>query len=192
MERRSGNRQWLWWVLSLLLLGVGWLFHPRSTTAAASVPVLPVEGTYTNLSSHWEGTYRLTRVNDWVTATLSTTRSPVQYAARQRPTVLFTMPSGFRPAQAVTAVVREAQPVDAQGQTVVAPPRTFGLHVDLDGAVRYVDDARVDGVGYLAYTLTLKWHTEDAASPAWPHTGRGIRSGRGGARCRWLPAGDGH
>ena len=47
-------------------------------------------------------------------------------------------------------------------------PRAFGLHVDTDGTVRYVDDARRDCVGFLAYTLTLKWPTEDAAHRAVP------------------------
>lgn len=152
-------------VLGLLLVLLG----PDAVFAAE---LYPQQGPYTNLTLHWEGTWQLTRTGNRVTATLGSTRSPVQYTARQAPAVLFTMPPGFRPQQAMTATVANARPVDDQGLPLTVLPRAFGLHVDTDGTVRYVDDARLDGVGFLAYTLTLGWWTEDAVCGAGPLQGR--------------------
>lgn len=145
------------------------LLGPDAALAAESSPR---QGTYANQSVHHQGTWQLTRTGNWVTAILGSVCSPVQYHARQQPTVLFTVPPGFRPRQAMTVTVADAWPVDDQCQSLAVPSRAFGLHVDTDGAVRYLDDARLDGVGYLAYTLTTAWWTEDAACGAGALHGR--------------------
>ncbi len=177
-------------VLGLLLVLLG-------PDAAFAAEPYPQQGPYANLTLHWEGAWQLTRTGNRVTATLGSTRSPVQYTARQVPAVLFTMPSGFRPQQAVTATVANARPVDDQGLPLTVLPRAFGLHVDTDGTVRYVDDARLDGVGFLAYTLTLGWWTEDAVCGTGPLQGRtqGVVDAitaavPGVSRCRQVTAAD--
>ena len=152
--------------------GIGLVLALLGPDAAFAAEPYLQQGPYANLTLHWEGAWQLTRTGNRVTATLGSTRSPVQYTARQVPAVLFTMPPGFRPLQAVTATVANARPVDDQGLPLTVLPRAFGLHVDTDGTVRYVDDARLDGVGFLVYTLTLGWWTEDAVCGAGPLQGR--------------------
>jgi len=57
--------------------------------------------------------------------------------------------------------------VDVAGEPLDEAPVTevFRVQVAPEGAVRYVDDAGVDEVGYLAYTATGQWETGDA--PPW-------------------------
>ena len=133
--------------LSVIFALYAWLSIERP--AYAEIP--DVQGRYDNRAEHWAGTYRLVRHGTAVTLVLASQRSPVQHFARQQPQALFTVPKAFRPAQIVTWEVAGAQSVDAQGQTVAyaAQPR-FDLQVMPDGAVRYVDNDKVDDVGYLA------------------------------------------
>ena len=124
-----------------------------------------VLGHYDDVEAHHEGTYALQRQGSLVTVQLRTTRSPVQHHARQAPTVLFTVPAGFRPAHRVQLEVTALHPVDEAGTELpeAASPSAFRVQVDPDGRVRYVDDPGVDEVGYLAYELTTHWFT--AAPP---------------------------
>ena len=124
-----------------------------------------VLGHYDDVEAHHEGTYALQRQGSLVTVQLRTTRSPVQHHARQVPTVLFTVPAGFRPAHRVQLEVTALDPVDEAGTALpeAAATSSFRVQVDPDGTVRYVDDAGVNEVGYLAYELTTHWFT--AAPP---------------------------
>jgi len=150
------------WVCTLGLALV-LLWGPRPIQAAASVqaaaPVATTaEGAYENLAEHWTGRYFLVRRGTTVEALLSTTRSPVQHYARQNPQVLFTVPVGFRPAQPVIWTV-PGWPVDRQGRVQPVGSRLFDLQVTPDGAVRYVDNPKVEGVGNLRYATMLAWST---------------------------------
>ena len=146
-------------------------------------------GDYTNLTENQEGQVRLQVRGSTVYATLQTARSPVQYFAREQPTVLFTVPEGFRPAVPISWEVN-GQHVRTEGQS--DPNRrdlqVFRLQVDTDGQVRYVDDAAVDGVGHLRYHTTLAWplagtdpqvcrhppYLQESIVEALPSTGPGV------------------
>ena len=124
-----------------------------------------MSGTYDNLAEHPDGRYALQLSGARVAATFSTSRSPVQHWAKEVPEPLFTVPEPFRPPYPVLRTA-EGTPVLANGTP--APdhpePRRFLLRFDPDGAVHYVDDDHVEGVGYLAYTLHTVWGTTPAAN----------------------------
>ena len=121
-------------------------------------------GRYRDQGAHHEGNFALQRTGQAVTLHLSTVRSPVQHFARQAPADLFTVPEGYRPTETVFLEVTALRPVDVGGGPLDEPPVTevFRVQVAPEGAVRYVDDAGVDEVGYLAYTATGQWETGDA------------------------------
>ena len=135
-------------------LTLGW--HTNGTT-----------GLYRDQGAHREGNFALQRTEQTVTLHLGTVRSPVQHFARQAPVDLFTVPEGYRPTEIVFLEVTALRPVDVGGGPLDEPPVTevFRVQVMPEGAVRYVDDAGVDEVGYLAYTATGQWETGDA--PPW-------------------------
>ena len=122
-----------------------------------------VSGTFANLAEHHDGRFNLARGGIFVGTHLATTRSPVQYWARQAPENLFLVPEGFRPHILVVRTVKGVV-VDSNG-VPVHPPRVvdFEITVAQDGAVRYRDGPLLDGVGYLAYELNMVWET--APSP---------------------------
>ncbi len=146
----------------LLLLGLclGWLWGatPVAAQDEVSPPGTEVTGPYRNLAENHAGAFHLTREEGVVYATFRTDRSPVQFLARDQPEVLFTVPEGFRPVLPVTWEV-SAQPVLTDGTPHPDQPdrRVFRMQVDTAGQVRYVDDAGVDGVGYLRYHTMLAW-----------------------------------
>ena len=115
-------------------------------------------GAFHNLQVNWEGQIHLEARGGAVYASLQTVRSPVQYLARQRPEILFTIPEDFRPASPITWEV-SGQQVDPDGHSDPDQQdlRIFRLHVDTKGHVRYVDDSGVDGVGFLRYQTALAW-----------------------------------
>ena len=82
----------------------------------------------------------------------------MQFLARDQPEALLTVPAGFRPAVDVTWEV-SARPVRTDGTLRPDQPehRVFRIRVDTEGRVRYVDDAGVDGAGYLGYRTALAW-----------------------------------
>ena len=103
-------------------------------------PTTQVEGVYTDLEAHHNGSYRLQRHADLVEATFMTTRSPVPAGAQPPPQVLFTLPPAFRPP---FPILRRGvgQPVRADGSPDPAAPepRPFRLQLEPDGRVRYLD-----------------------------------------------------
>ena len=141
---------------------------PTPTFAPAvpsPTPSLTVSGTYDNRVEHADGRYELQLSGARVAATFATSRSPVQYWAREVPQPLFTVPEPFRPPYPVLRTA-EGIPVRADGSPDPdhPAPRRFLLRVDPDGTVHYVDDDHVEGVGYLAYALDTIWGTIPAAN----------------------------
>ncbi len=133
---------------------------PPTPTFAHAVPSptpsLTVSGTYDNRVEHADGRYVLQLSGTRVASTFSTTRSPVQYWARDVAAPLFTVPEPFRPPYSVLRTV-EGIPVRADGTPDPdhPEPRRFLLRVDPDGTVHYVDDAQVEGEDRQAYCLNL-------------------------------------
>ena len=124
---------------------------------------LEAEGNYRNQAEHADGRYRLRRDGTRVLATLTTVRSPVQHWAREVPDPLFTIPEAFRPPRPVLLTAEGmAVRLDGTPDPALPEPRRFGLRVDPDGAVHYADDTRVEGTGYLAYTLHTVWDAAPA------------------------------
>ncbi len=115
-------------------------------------------GTYPPGAAHEGSHYQLHTSGPTVILHLTAVHAPVQHQARQQPTVLWQVPADLRPATPVTWEV-EGWPVRADGTPDPNWPRPhrFTLQVDPDGAMRYVNNAQVDHVGYLRYTTTLVW-----------------------------------
>ncbi|MYD91460.1 MAG: hypothetical protein F4Y08_14200 [Caldilineaceae bacterium SB0662_bin_9] len=130
-------------------------------------PSLTVSGTYANGVEHVVGRYTLQLAGTRVAASFSTACFPVSYWAREVAAPLFTVPEPFRPPYPVLRTV-EGRPVRADGapDPDYPEPRRFLLRVDPDGAVHYVDDNHVEGVGHLAYSYSLDtvWGTTPAAN----------------------------
>ena len=98
-----------------------------------------------------------------VTANFSSPRSPVQYYARQDPQPQFVVPEGFRPTRRVTQTVSGTQVTRDRRPVAGAPAATFDLAFGTDGEMRYVDNAKVDHLGYVNYSVThLTWETDEA------------------------------
>ena len=139
-------------------------FTPTSTptptllSTPTSTPSRTRSGAYDNLAENHNGTFHLRREGNAVYATFRTDRSPVRFLARDQPEVLLTVPEGFRPAVDVTWEV-SARSVRTDGTPRPDQParRVFRMHVDTAGQVRYVDDAGVEGAGYLGYDTALAW-----------------------------------
>ena len=123
-----------------------------------STSVMVVKGPYKNLAENHRGQFELERKGSAVFATFGTTRSPVQFFARQGAEVLLTIPEGYRP---VTAITWEVNARHVQADGLPHPTRTevhvFNVSVDTEGRVRYVNDSGVDGVEYLRYETAVAW-----------------------------------
>ncbi len=147
--------------LLLLLLPAA----PLQAATRAPCAGLEAGGRYRNPTEHADGRYRLRRDGTRVTATLTTTSSPLNHRDREGPPPLFTIPEAFRPPRPVL-LTAEGMAVRRDGTPDPAPPepRRFGLRVDPDGTVHYADEADVEGAGYLAYILHTVWN----AAPAIP------------------------
>ena len=162
-ERPSHLSQGVVPVILVLLLLIGSLLpaspvHAQAESAESDQPSTAVVGAYGNLNEHHEGRFSLNRTGDRVAATFTTTRSPVQYWARQHAEPLFYVPPDYRPP---VPVIREVDGhhvlIDGTPDPAQPNPRRFQLKVDPDGAVRYVGNSDLEGVGYLAYTLETIW-----------------------------------
>ena len=168
-ERPSHLSQCALPVILVLLLLVGSLLpaspvHAQAESENSDQQSTAVVGAYGNLNEHYEGRFSLYRAGERVTATFTTTRSPVHYWARQHAEPLFYVPPDYRPP---IPVVREVDGhhvlIDGTPDPAQPNPRRFRLKVDPDGAVRYVGNSDLDGVGYLAYTLETIWGVSLAA-----------------------------
>ena len=135
-------------------------FTPVPSATPAATPRLTASGDYDNPAEHADGRYELKLSGTRVAAVFSTSRSPVEHWARTVPQSLFTIPELFRPPHPILRTV-EGTPVRADGTPDPArtEPHRFLLRVDPDGGVHYVDDARVQGAGHLAYALHTGWDT---------------------------------
>ena len=157
--RSAGTGLWARRLLPLwLCLGWLWAASPVAAQDEAAPSATEATGPYRNLAENHNGAFHLTREGNAVYATFQTDRSPVQFMARDQPEVLLTVPVGFRPVLPVTWEV-SAKPVLPDGTPHPNHPdrRVFRMRVDTAGQVRYVDDAGVDGAGYLGYDTALAW-----------------------------------
>ncbi|MCY3658570.1 MAG: hypothetical protein OXG36_06050, partial [Caldilineaceae bacterium] len=138
---------------------------PTWTGPATPTPSQTRSGAYDNLAEHSDGRYALQLAGSRVAANFSTSRSPMQYWAREVPQPLFTVPEPFRPPY---LILRTAEGTRVLADGTPDPdhpePRRFLLRIDPDGAVHYADDDHVEGVGYLAYSLDTVWGTTPAAN----------------------------
>ncbi len=168
-ERPSHLSQCVVPVILVLLLLVGSLLpaspvHAQAESAESDQQGPAVVGAYGNLNEHHEGRFSLYRTGDRVTATFMTTRSPVHYWTRQHAEPLFYVPPDYRPP---IPVIREVDGhhvlIDGTPDPAQPNPRRFQLKVDPDGAVNYVGNSDLEGVGYLAYTLETIWGVSLAA-----------------------------
>ena len=117
------------------------------------------QGEFDNLAEHHQGMYQLAKGGVYVSARLSSSRSPIQHYARVQPVSLFTVPEGFRPAVTVTrAVVGTAVHADGS-DTAGRTEHVFRVRISPDGDVTYVDAPALDGVGYLGYAFEIAWET---------------------------------
>ena len=91
-------------------------------------------------------------------ARFSSPRSPVQYHARQNPQPQFVLPTGFRPATQAARTVTGTR-VHPDGIPVLnGRPVTF----DTNEEVRYVDNPKVDGLGFVGYrVMQLTWQIRE-------------------------------
>ena len=119
-------------------------------------------GAYRNLVTNPDGRWAVWKAGTTVTANFSSPRSPVQYYARENRQPQFVVPVGFRPtvtqAHRVTGTRVNADRTPVAG----AAPATFDLRMETDGELRYVDNSRVNDLGYVSYSVTsLRWQTAE-------------------------------
>ncbi len=120
-------------------------------------------GPYRNLATSWLGRWSVTKTGTKVTARFSSTRSPVQYHARQNPQPLFVLPVGFRPTALVPHEAAGTHVYENGSEYPGSPVAKFDLTVGTNGELRYVNNGKVDHVGYLKYQVTkLQWQTAEA------------------------------
>ena len=76
------------------------------------------------------------------------------------------LPESFRPANQVTHTVAGTR-VHADGTPVPnTPPATFDLTIDPNGEMRYVDNTKVNGRGYVGHRVArLTWQTNEVPEP---------------------------
>ncbi len=137
---------------------------PAAATTQASGP-------YHNMANSWQGAWAVSKRGTTVTAAFQSTRSPVQWYARQNPQDLAVLPAGFRPITTQDIQVTGVH-VTVTGEDYARSPRQqFTLRVAPTGQVRYVDGRELDHVGYLRYEMgtptsgrTITWQTSTAAT----------------------------
>ncbi len=149
----------------LLSLLCAWLLQGGRPLLAHEEEDLEAKGHFSQPATHVESSLHMQRMGPTVSAVLTSTRSPVQFFARQEPTVLFTIPTGLRPAD---PVVFDAEGLhllkDGSAHPTHPGPLTFRIRVTPDGEAGYVDDSAVDGIGYMEYRTAWTWPV-DGANP---------------------------
>ena len=120
------------------------------------------QGDFTNRAVHVEGVWDLTRTGNTVWGTVSSSNSAVQDAARQNPQVLFTLPSAYRPTTGQDIIVSGTR-VDENGNDLSGSPSWgFTLRVGTNGQARYPDGPELDTVGYMRYTVDVRWRAAES------------------------------
>ena len=120
------------------------------------------QGDFTNLVVHADGEWDLTRIGNTVRGPVRSSQSAVQYAARQNPQVLFTLPTTYRPTTQQDIIVSGTR-VDATGTDLPGSPTWgFTLRVGTNGQARYPDGPHLDTVGYMRYDVAVRWRTSGA------------------------------
>ena len=124
-----------------------------------------VTGEYLNSAIHLGGHYQLQRVEEQVTATFTTTRSPLEIGKSGPSSVLFTVPQGFRPPFDIWRDVA-GQVIRADGipNLQYSDPYPFRLWLTAEGLVYYEVPAEPNLALNLAYDLVLAWGTTPAAN----------------------------
>ena len=146
------------------------LAQPGGSNAPAE-DARQASGHYLNLANSWQGSWTVSKTGTRVTAAFQSTRSPVQYLARQNPMDLLVLPEGFRPTSTRDISVRGVHVTINGVDYAGAPTQDFTLRVSTTGAVRYVNGTELDHVGFLRYKagtpgLTpISWTTATAATP---------------------------
>ena len=148
------------------LAGPGGTDAPSDTAVRAS-------GHYLNLANSWQGSWTVSKSGTQVKAAFRSSRSPVQYLARQNPADLLVLPAGFRPKATKDIRVTGVHVTETGVDYDQSPKQNFTLRVSTTGAVRYVDSAELDHTGYLRYEIgttqsgiTVSWPTATAATTA--------------------------
>ncbi|MYB77429.1 MAG: peptidoglycan DD-metalloendopeptidase family protein, partial [Chloroflexi bacterium] len=129
------------------------------------------DGDFRNLVTNPDGRWAVSKSGTTVTANFSSPRSPVQYYARQNPQPQFVLPAGFRPTATVPRTVTGGTQVNEDRTPVPnAPAASFDLTIGTNGEMRYVNNSKVDHLGYVSYSVTaLKWQSNEAlTTPAQP------------------------
>ena len=122
-------------------------------------------GPYRNLETNPEGRWSMTKTGTKVTANFASPRSPVQYYARQNPQPQFVLPVGFRPTALVPHEATGTHVYENGSEYPGSPVAKFDLTVGTNGELRYVNNSKVDHVGYLKYQVTgLEWQTAEAVA----------------------------
>lgn len=117
------------------------------------------QGYFTNRAVHVDGAWNLRRTGNTVRGTISSSKSAVQYAARQDPQVLFTLPTTYRPSTQQDITVSGTR-VDENGTDLSGSPTWgFTLRIGTNGEARYPDGSHLDTVGYMRYDVEVRWRT---------------------------------
>ena len=182
-----------WWQVRVAAATVGWLRAQDVETTGAVSDVSFVDespapepagpggtlpgghavtrdsGHYLNLANSWGGAWAVSKAGREVTAAFQSTRSPVQWYARDNVRDLAVLPAAFRPT--VTQNIRGAgvHVTEAGVDYPQSAPAPFTLRVSTTGQVRYVDGAELDHVGFLRYEIgtadsgvSVTWRTATA------------------------------
>lgn len=109
-----------------------------------------------------DGRWTVWKSGKTVTAIFNSPRSPVQYYARQNPQPQFVLPADLRPASQVPHTVTGTRVQKDRTPVPNAQPAIFDMTIGTNGEVRYVDNAKVDDLGYVNYRVQLTWQTNEA------------------------------
>ena len=123
-----------------------------------------VSGDFRNLTTNPDGHWEAWKSGTTVIANFSSPRAPVQYYARQDPQPQFVLPTDWRPSGQVTHTATGTRVRADRTLIWDEQPSLFDLTIGPNGEMSYVDNSKVDGLGYVDYrVIRLTWQT--ATSP---------------------------
>jgi WD40 repeat protein len=121
-------------------------------------------GVFHNLVTNPNGRWEVWKSGTTVTASFSSPRSPVQYHAREAPQPQFVLPVGFRPVRQEILTVTGTRVHADRTPVPNASPATFDLTIGTNGKIHYVDNSKVDDLGYVSYRVTrMTWQTHEVS-----------------------------